>query len=124
MSFVVGALLMVLIIGGANILALQMLANSPTLPMAQKTALAQQASSFYQLILWLGLLTVAGLTPFALFLSYKFIGPLNRLELWMEQNLLGQDPPFLTLRKKDEMMPVSAVLGRLLHKYSARLRRQ
>jgi hypothetical protein len=62
---------------------------------------------------WFALATVAltGVTVLiGIYLSHKYVGPLQRVEAWSARFLLGQAPEKLTLRPGDELADVASAL--------------
>ena len=74
-------------------------------------------SDLQQMAFWLGvaaIFSVIGFGALGLYLSYKFVGPLTRLERWLNEIVEGQQPARLHLRPGDELEPLVEVLNRML----------
>jgi len=114
--FVVGCLAIFILIGGVNIVTLLLLASDPLLTSGQRGILVGSSKQ----ILGYLLLICSIATTFFIFmggyLSYKFIGPLFRLELWLKHCLDEKKYIPFKMRNRDDLEAVIQILNRLLLK--------
>jgi hypothetical protein len=120
-SFILGVLIVFLLIGGSTLLALMMLSQDPLLTETQRLILRTSAKEFGTYLAYLAVLSFLILGWIGFYLSYKFVGPLYRLELWLQDRLDNKSTDPIQLRPGDELEPVAMVLSRLvLKKFSVR----
>lgn len=117
LSFVVGILIILTVLGYRSIATLYLLSKDPFLTYAQRSGLVGGASHLAVFIMILAFIFLVVFTLLGIFLSYKFVGPLSRVETWVEKNIEGEPLEPLTLRKGDELKPLVSVLARLFKKF-------
>ncbi len=115
-SFLIGVFFIFLFIGGTSILSLYLLSNDPLISETQKFILRGNAKEFAVYLGYLTVLTLLVLGWVGFYLSYKFVGPLYRLESWLADRLEKQDSDPIQLRPGDEMESLSDILNRLIQK--------
>lgn len=116
LSFVIGVVFIVASLTVATWTVLNHVSKQPSLTSVQQAILHDQAS---QILFVGGLVTCAFAIAFlfiGLYLSSKFIGPLTRLERWLELQLIGQKPAPIKLRKGDELKTASDILFQIIEK--------
>ncbi|OVE76109.1 hypothetical protein BVX98_06420 [bacterium F11] len=120
-SFVLGILLILIFLGGTSLATLYLISKQSFLTLAQQQNLSEGIQSLLRFVLLLGMPSLFMFTLLGLYLSYKFVGPLYRLENWLEFHLLGKNPPPLKLRPGDELQPIANILAQTLsQKHSKR----
>jgi hypothetical protein len=67
------------------------------------------------------ILTSIGFAIAGFILSGKFIGPLTRLERWIENHLRGETDKPLRLRKGDELNAIVTLLHKVLEREKGKL---
>jgi methyl-accepting chemotaxis protein len=94
-----------------------------TLPLSefQRTILLDGANQTVFLGGLVAVVTAAVFCALGLYLSSKFIGPLNRLERWLEQHLAGQNQLAFKLRKGDELSDTAKLLFKVLEKHKGKI---
>lgn len=111
LSFVLGVLFIFLFLACLFGLNLSLYISQPSITDAQKDIVIeelQKVGGFY-LIAALISTVISGLI--GVFLSYKFVGPLARLENWLEQKLQNPDQEGIFLRPGDELENVANTLS-------------
>jgi len=116
LSFALGVALIFILIGGFSVLSLHLLAQEPLLSAEQRFFLANQSTSLVWFTLKMGVPITILFTLLGFYLSYKFVGPLYRLEAWLELHLLEKKPSVLKLRPGDELEPLVQALDRTIEK--------
>lgn len=115
-AFIRGALISVFFPACALFLTVYLLAQDPSFSILQKAALLQEVNNLVILFFWIvvGLCVIFGVMGF--YLSYKFVGPVRRLEDWLIKNVGNIKTEALKLRPGDELSPVVNVLNRLFYR--------
>jgi signal peptidase II len=112
--FVLGVLSIVFILGLTSILTLHFVAATPTITEDQRVILRSGAQQIVMAMLILALILTAIFSFVGVYLSYKFVGPLSRLEQWLERYIAGENLPYLKLRKGDELEPAAMLLFQII----------
>jgi hypothetical protein len=115
-TFVTSVVLIFAILGGITVATMVMLARDPLVSEAQRAILN---GATRHLLATLGLSLLVAIITFSLggiYLSYKFVGPLYRLENWLEDRLAGEEFSPLILRPGDELVGVVGLLNDILPK--------
>lgn len=109
-SLVIGGVLTVFVPAMASIGALMAILKTANLDAMQDQILR---SGMHQIlsISWVLILIMSVILLFlGIYLSYKYVGPLLRLEQWVEKILLGENAAALQLRKGDELEKIKSSL--------------
>ena len=122
-SFTAGVIIIMALLGGAYYLTLYLLGHSNLIALEQRAILLNHLKLFLPTLLWVSGLLIVVFSLMGIYLSYKLVGPLFRLETWLEMQLLGGDPPPIKLRKGDELEHIADVLIRLVSKHETDLKR-
>jgi hypothetical protein len=119
-SFVLGVLFIATALGLATAGTLYLIAGSAGLSSDQQIILRSGAQQIIIGSVVVALILALIFTFIGLYLSYKFVGPLSRLELWLEQYLAGDIHPYLKLRKGDELEKSATLLFNIIEKSKGR----
>lgn len=114
LSFVLGVSVLFALIGGTTIVTLFMLAGHPSLSETQRLFFQASGREFLAYLIYLYLFSLIVFSMIGFYLSYKFVGPLARLENWLAERLSSGSVDPIKLRPGDELEGVSLALNRLL----------
>jgi len=114
--FVAGVGVLFLLIGGATLWPLLILANSPELSIAQRGFFTAFSGELIGFLFYLLIFSILIFCWVGLYLSYKFVGPLMRVEAWLEEGLANKSFPPIKLRPGDELIGVVSILSRMAQK--------
>ncbi len=114
LSFLLGVLLIFVIIGGTTIFSLYWLGNDPMVSETQRQILRGNAREFATYVAYLTFFALLVMGWIGFYLSYKFVGPLFRLEVWLKDRLNNKNADPIVLRPGDELEPISVILNRLV----------
>ena len=121
LSFVIGAVFIVLTLTVSTWATFSHLTKTLPLSEFQRTILVDSAN---QTVFLGGMAAIlVGIVFFALglYLSSKFIGPLTRLERWLENHLSGQKQLPFKLRRGDELSDTARLLFKVLEKNKGKI---
>ncbi|MCB4756655.1 MAG: hypothetical protein LHV69_06435 [Elusimicrobia bacterium] len=121
--FLLGALVIIGVLGGSTLLNLHLIGKSSFVDPAYQPIFRQQVESFRQFFLWNIITFPLFFFVLGVYLSYRLIGPLKRIESWLELHLLGVEPPYLKTRKGDELEPIVRTSARIFAKYAKKFKR-
>lgn len=108
--FAFGTTFIFVVLGLATFARLFLLSKDPLLFEDQRTMLVQGAITILAGLGVMGVLVVALFTLFGFFLSYKFVGPLYRLENWLESQVQKPNSTPIKLRPGDELAKIAGLL--------------
>lgn len=114
--FVVGVLFIVGILGFSSWGTLIYIANHYPLTEYQQVLIRSNANQMISSLLVLAVVLAITFVVFGLYLSFKFVGPLSRLEVWLENYLKGGKQIPFKLRKRDELTKTAKLLFQVLEK--------
>ncbi len=111
-----GILLAIFLPGATVILTLYLMSQHADIFPEQKDILTEGVRQLTKSFIWLsaGLTLIAGLV--GLLLSQRFAGPVSRMEAWLTQHLMKENPAPLLLRKSDELGPLASLLNKIVSK--------
>lgn len=115
--FCIGGLITLGILGGVALLTLFLIAKSQYVLSDQSTVILAKFRELVLLTVYFGGILSLLLLFIGSYLSYKMVGPLYRLETWLETHLLGKNPEAIVLRSGDELEGINRVLVRLRSKF-------
>ena len=122
-AFVLGVLAILHLVGGLGIATLHFLCDSPVLTSEQITVIQSGGQSLLRSLTLIGFLMILLFSLLGFVLSCKFVGPLYRLEGWLEMVLLGGKSPPLRLRPGDELAKMTQSLNRIVEGSSFKMGR-
>lgn len=117
MFFGLGTLITVIILGTTTLGGLTLLSLDPMVTEQQRNILLSGVSTVGGMTALLGFIALAIFLFVGFYLSYKFVGPLYRLENWLEQNIANPSDETLKLRPGDEMERIVNLLHDQILKY-------
>jgi len=123
-SYVLGALFILVLIGVTNFSAVWFLAQNPMLSPVQEMALFSSAKGIFFLQVTLGLVLAVLFSLIGVYFSYKLVGPLRRLELYLEGVLHGQNPREIKLRPGDELGKISKVINQIVNERREKIKKK
>jgi|GEM_PF-4493970 len=115
-SFLLGIGAIFVLMGGGAVGTLYLLYHDPTLSSDQKILLLGGIKFFALFLLDLVIPSLILFSFLGVYLSYKFVGPLSRVERWLEEILLSGSVLPLRLRPGDELLPMVEILTRQIQK--------
>ena len=113
-SFVIGIVLIFAVLGGTTLATLTLLGKDPALPPTQKIFFSDNMQSLAKLLCIVGFICVVGFAAVGFYLSYKFVGPLYRVENWLEERMKNKDFIYFQIRPGDELESVVNYLNRMV----------
>lgn len=116
MAFVFGMLFIVAAIGGSASYTLLLLAKESGLTVEQQTTLLTEGRDLIAALINISIPALLFFGAIGFFLSYRFVGPIDRLEHWVDLHLRGKHPHALKLRSDDELGPLAKILDQILNK--------
>lgn len=117
-SFIKGTIFSILPPAALIIATLYLMGMDPTVTPEQRAVLYDGINQTVVLFLWCVGIAVALFGAIGVYLSYKYIGPMDRLEAWLAKRLHEADSgEALSLRSGDDLAPIAEILNRMLAKY-------
>ena len=111
--FIAGVAILFVFIGGASAASLLILSRAPELTDIQRVFFSAFFQEYIGFLFYLFLFSILIFSWVGLYLSYKFIGPLFRIESWLEDLIGGRKRENIRLRPGDELANVVGQLGKL-----------
>ena len=96
--------------------ALYYVSRDPALNALQRAAVIQALNSSIAIFLIFLLLAVLAFALIGIYRSYRFIGPLKRVESWAIRHLQTGEISDLKLREGDDILAVVDILNRIIGK--------
>ena len=115
-SFVLGVISIFLILGGLTVAMLYLLSGDPALTAQQQMFLSSETLKLVYVLAFAAVLLLLIFIFVGLYMSYKFVGPLYRLESWLADRIANRDFLPLTLRPGDELEKVVIAINRLIQR--------
>lgn len=117
LAFIRGVLVSILFPASLILLALFVASKSSSLTSHQQELLSQGFIHLLKVFGWATLAIVFVVGCFGFYMSYKFAGPVRRIEDWLIQRLSGPGTAGeLTLRPGDEMSSMARLMNRLFER--------
>ena len=117
LAFVLGAFIALSIPAAALFVALYLVSQDPSLTAGQTQTITQGLNdliSLFVVLLFIAITVFAGIGGY---LSYKFAGPMRRLEMWIAEQVQAGPTRPIKLRPGDELTAVTSALNRVIKKY-------
>lgn len=112
--FVAGVAVLFVLIGLVTLGPVYLLSTAPELSVSQQGFFHAYTHEFFWFLFYLFVFSVLVFTWVGLYLSYKFVGPLARLEAWLTDCLSSKTARSIKLRPGDEMIGIASVLTEIL----------
>ncbi len=116
LAFVRGVLVAMAIPGFMLFFTLYLLAQDPSLTFYQKAILLEGSNRMVMIFFKCATVTAGVFALIAAYLSYKYAGPIRRIEDWLVQYVTHAFAHPLTLRPRDELSTVAKLLNRILER--------
>ncbi len=116
LSFVMGILFIVGVLGGMGVYGIRELARENLLSPDQQALLLKKSEDLIFLVLAAGAVLISLFSFISLYLSFRVVGPLYRVEIWLERILEGFTPKPVKVRKRDELHSLVELLNRIFQK--------
>jgi len=117
LAIVGGLVIMFGLIGGISILTLYMLSLDPAVSVEQSAIILQTAQRMGVSLLYATVTLLLGGVAIGLYLSYKYVGPLTRIEDWCRNSLSGDFGTPLKLRPGDDLGKIARLLNKVVYEY-------
>lgn len=116
-AFAAGVFIVFVIAAMYGIVTFYLLSRTSFVTDQQIAILKSQASLLFWVLLTTGVIFALILGWFGLVLSHRYVGPIKRLEIWLETQLLAKSTPSeFKVRPKDDLADIVQLLNRRLMK--------